>query len=683
MSMCQWIINDISEEDILKYSREWNLPEVCAAILYFRGFKDNHEVEKFLNYSNLMNPFEFKDMDKAVKILRQSIKNNEKICIYGDYDADGITATAILYYYLKNKNVDVIYYIPKRHEEGYGLNIQAIRKLHNMGVNLLITVDNGISAYDEIVLAKSLEIKVIVTDHHKLPEKLPPADAIINPCRQEKWDTKYENFSGVAVAYELLKALEDKLDNLYLDFVTIGTIGDCIPMFGQARSMIKNGLESIVNSKIKGVKILLESVGLKNKAVDSIDLAFKVVPRVNVSGRLFDADLAFNLLVNDDENTCKEICKKLDALNKSRKVIENEIVQSVEKDLMLHPYKKYENIIISKGNGWHYGVVGIAASRITRKYGKPCILISQFENEARGSCRSIEGFSIYEVILFASKYLDRFGGHDMAAGINLKAENIELFSNLVLKKSREYNFNFPKLMVDYKIEEKSFSKNLLYELEYLKPFGNANEEPIFCLIKLKLKKIQPIANQTHLKLLFYGKEKTFEMLYFYKNKSEFLYNEGDTLDVAFTIHEDSYKKQGGIVSYIVDIKNSFVEMHEVIESKRIFEKFGRQERLCDDEINNLLPDKKDFAIVYRYLVKNNRKRQRVDILSYNAFGNSNFCGKIYIILSVFEEMGLIDIYWYADEFVSMVKKVSGKIDLNDSKILISLKNMRKEDEIGK
>ena len=452
MSLRDWKIGKVDMLEAMECSKRWNVPEICAAILLARGINDE-EVSNFLDMPEHFDPMEFTDMEKAVNIIEFAVKSSQKICVYGDYDADGITSTALLYNFLRSKGAEVVYYIPNRETEGYGLNLEAVKKLANEGVKLLITVDNGVSAYEEVKLAKELGMKVVITDHHKLPEVLPEADATINPCR-ETWLSKSTDFSGVGVVYKLAQAMG--AEESYIDLAVLGTIGDSMPMFGQSRRIVKKGLESIQNSKIKGVKALMDAVGLKSGSVCSTDLAFKVVPRVNASGRIESAQTAIKLFIAEDETECSELCLRLENLNSARKEIEKDILKSVEEEIDKNPAKKFENIIIISGEGWHHGVVGIVASKITDKYGKPSIIISFSGDEARGSCRSVEGFSIYDTILAGKDYLTKFGGHTLAAGINLKTKDIEDFSKMVLESAASNPPSVPDLFVDLELDVFSF-----------------------------------------------------------------------------------------------------------------------------------------------------------------------------------------------------------------------------------
>lgn len=663
MSLRDWKIGKADMLEAMECSKRWNVPEICAAVLLARGIKDE-EVGNFLDMPEHFDPMEFSDMEKAVGIIEVAVGSLQKICVYGDYDADGITSTALLYNFLKSKGAEVVYYIPDRETEGYGLNQEAVKKLASEGVKLIVTVDNGVSAYDEVNLAKELGMKVVITDHHKLPEVLPKADAIVNPCK-EAWISKSTDFSGVGVAYKLAEAMGASEN--YVDLAVLGTIGDSMPMFGQSRRIVKKGLESIQNSKIKGIKALIDAVGLKSGSVCSSDLAFKAVPRINASGRIESAETAIKLFVAEDETECSELCLRLESLNSARKDIEKDILKAVEEKIAEMPAKKYENIIIVSGEGWHHGVIGIVASKITDKYGKPSIIISFSGDEARGSCRSFEGFSIYDSVLAGKEYLTKFGGHTLAAGINLKTENIESFSKMVLKSTQSNVPSVPDLFVDLELDIFSFSVATAEALDFLEPFGNGNPEPVFCMNNLRIESVISIGKGGHMKLVFKSDGRRVEMLYFNKPSEEFLFKKGEKVDAAFTLHKNVFRSKVSVSAFIVDIKPSGTDVKTAILQKNIYEKFKRNENLNENEIFLLRPVREEFAKVYRYILKGGR--QRADIMSQKIFGNTLHCGKIYVILDVLEEMNLVKTTWFGDEFKTEVIKSENKVNLEASEIL--------------
>ncbi len=563
MSLREWIVGEIEKDKIMQCVNEWQVPPLTAAILYARGFREKEEVLKFLNgHKNRENPFEIVDMDKIVSRVKNAIEFHEKICVYGDYDSDGITSTALIYSYLKSKGADVTYYIPSRHRDGYGLNKDAISMLKGENINLIFTVDNGISAFEEVDFANSLGMDVVITDHHRVSGNIPNADAVVDPYRKECADLKHKNFAGVGVAFKVIEALEMGIKSFeaileeYSDLVTLGTIGDSIELTGETREIVKHGLKNISNSKRPGIKVLLRCAGLEGKILSAPSVAFGLVPRINASGRMGNAELALKLLLSENENEALALCQELDNLNILRKNTESEILQSVEKILNDEPHRKFEKILIAEGESWNHGVLGIVASRITQKYGKPSILITTEGENARGSCRSVESFSIHDVICSCSEHLQKFGGHPMAAGINLKTDNIENFRKSINKISKNLDVPPPKLVLDLKLKPHKISEKLLYELKMLEPFGSGNPEPVFGFFDMTLKKIKPIGQGKHLKLTFKHDNHELEALYFGKSICDFSHNEGEILDIAFTLHKNEYNGVISVSIQIVDLRPS-------------------------------------------------------------------------------------------------------------------------------
>lgn len=683
MNFREWLINDIEKDVIMEHAHKWHVPPLTAAVLYTRGFREQQEVDEFLNgIGKQESPFEMTDMDKIVNRVKKAIETKEKICVYGDYDADGITSTALVYSYLKSKGASVTCYIPSRYKDGYGLNKNALDILKGKNVNLIFTVDNGVSAFEEVEYAKSLGMDVVITDHHRVPDEIPQADAVVDPYRLECAQLKHKNFAGVGVAFKVIEALEThhkSFDNLldeYSDLVALGTIGDSIELIGETREIVKHGLKNIANSKKPGIKALLSCLGLENKTLSVSSVAFGIVPRINVSGRMGDADLALQLLISEKETEAQNLCEKLDNLNVLRKNAENEILEAVENILNNEPWRKHEKIIVVKGEGWNHGILGIVASRITQKYGKPSILITIEGENSRGSCRSVEGFSIRELLCLCSEHLQKFGGHPMAAGMSLKTADVENFEKSVREISKNSEIPFPKLIIDLKLKPNMVSEKLLNQLDVLKPFGNGNPEPVFGFIGMTLKKIRPIGQGKHLKLIFEYEGNNLEMLYFNKSVADFLYYEGEVLDIAAMLSRNEYRGVVSVSVQIIDLKLSNVDFKNIIESKMIYEKFMLDYNLSHEEINLLIPTHEDFASVYKYMKLVSSRPVRTDLLNQRIFKGNKNTAKIYTVIDVMEERGLANVYRNGDEYKIYIKNVTDKVNLSESYILNDMENKK-------
>lgn len=689
MNFREWVANDLPKDEIMEYANKWQVPPLVAAILYARDFRSEQEVCEFLNgCKEKESPFEITDMDKIVDRVQKALGCHEKICIYGDYDADGVTSTALMYSYFKSKNANITRYIPNRYKDGYGLSKNAIDILKDKNIDLIFTVDNGISAFDEVEYANSLGIDVVITDHHRAPDKIPNAAAVVDPYRKECTSLKHKNFAGVGVAFKVIEALETSnndfefLLNKYSDLVALGTIGDSIELTGETRKIVKHGLINIAKSQRPGIRALLKYSGLENKILDATSVAFGLVPRINVSGRMGDADLAFKLLISEEEAEAQALCENLENLNVLRKNMENEILESVEKILNIEPWRKYEKIIVVEGEGWTHGVLGIVASRITQKYGKPSILITIEGENAKGSCRSVEGFSIYDLLCSCSEHLQKFGGHPMAAGINLKAADIKDFRKSVVNASKNYEIPFSKLIVDLKLNPKKISIELLDQLDMLKPFGSGNPEPVFGIFNMTLKKIKSIGQGKHLRLTFERDGYPLEVLYFNKSAYDFLYYEGETLDIAVKLSKNEYKSIVSVSIQVVDLRFSNLDFKNILEHKVIYEKFKLNNYLSQDEINLLIPEHEDFVSVYRYMKLVNNKPVRADLLSKRIFKGNKNTAKIYTVIDVMEEKGLADVFRNGDEYKVNIRNVSEKVKLSESSILSTITIKKGEIENG-
>lgn len=681
MGITEWKIAELDKEKSLYMMKKWNIPFFLSVLLNVRHLTDKAEADKFLNgYNEFSSPFDFIDMDKLVQRMEKAIKSSEKICVYGDYDADGVTSTALVYSYLKSRGADVTYYIPKREEDGYGLNVQVIDRLKESGINLIITVDNGISAYKEVAYAKSIGMDCVITDHHRPPEIIPEAAAIVNPYRKD-CPSKFKYFSGVGVAFKAVQAMETNKSTLeelieeYADLVTIGTIGDFIELTGETRDMVRSGLKVIAKAKRPGIRAILQCMGLYGKEVDASNVVFGIVPKINVSGRMEDAEQAVKLLVADNIDDALALFSEVDVKNEQRKMVENEIYNHINEKLKNEPWRKYEKIIVLEGEKWHQGVLGIVASKLMKKYGKPCVLITYDGEDAKGSCRSVEGFSIHEAISACSEHLERFGGHPMAAGINLKTKNIGAFSKALLDYVNSVEeMPFPAVYLDCKLNPSTLSAGMVKQLNMLKPFGSGNPEPIFGIYSLALKKINPIGRGRHLKLTLAREATTIDALYFGHTILDFPYKTGETLDLAVTIHKNDFPYSDGISLYISDIKLSASDPLRILTGKRMYENFKSQKSLSLAELKELIPSREQVGMLYRYLVSHQGTWQRADIIVSRIGHTLIDSQKVYITLDIIQELGLAQIEFDADKFCVTIIPSDEKVDLDSAPILQEIRN---------
>ena len=676
-----WTVAELNKAEASEIQNKYGLPAIIAMLLQIRNIKTKEEIEDFLyNDSEIASPFEIKDMDKAVNRIKRSLDNCDLICVYGDYDADGVTSTALLYSYLETIEANVMFYIPSRENEGYGMNKSAIDFLNEKGVKLIVTVDNGIAAIEEIAYASSLGIDTVVTDHHMPTGELPNACAVVD-LHREDCNSKFKSLSGVGVAFKLIMALEGEycdtnslLDN-YADILTIGTIGDIVELKGENRVFVKRGLRSIMNSDRAGIEALVQSSGLAGKNISAGNVSFTLVPRINAVGRLGLSEKSVKLLLTEDFVEAEEISVQLCDDNAERQQIEKDILDKIDLRIQQDPSLVLDKVIVIDGEDWHQGVIGIVASRIKEAYGKPAIVISRNGNEAKASGRSVEGFPLSEAVFSCADVLTHYGGHPMAVGLSLESDKIELFRKRINEYAQSFgNMPFDKLNIECKLNPAFLSVDIVDSLSYLQPFGAGNPTPIFGLYNMTLINIIPLSNNKHLKLVFSRNNTTVNVMKFFTSTEEFPYKIGDTLDLAVTLDTNEYNGNISVSVIAKAIKASADNADDILKSLRIFENFCNGERLSAEDIRSILPDRNDFALLYRFLKSNNGYDFPFETLVYKLDNKLSF-GKIRVILEAMSELGLIEICEGLKESHIKLVEVTGKVDLDSARIISKLKGV--------
>jgi single-stranded-DNA-specific exonuclease len=512
----RWHNKEPNKEIQRLLSRELRISPLISQILINRGIEDVDRAHRFLypGLSQLHSPFMMKDIKKALQRIIQAVLKKEKIIIYGDYDVDGITSVAVLLTFLKELGADVSFYIPHRLSEGYGLNSSALERIIRLGTKLLITVDCGIKDFEEISLAQREGLDVIITDHHEIPDILPPAYAILNP-KQKECGFPDKSLAGVGIAFNLIIALRSRLREMgfwkhkrvpnlkeYLDLVALGTIADIVPLTNENRVIAKIGLEQLTHSTRPGIIALKEVSELKDAIITPGMVGFRLAPRLNAAGRLSRADDGVRLLTTKDLKEAEHIAKVLDMENTKRQQIEGLIVKDAKEMIEKDETSPFKRTITLVSRNWHPGIMGIVASRLVEAYYKPTVMISLDDGVGKGSARSIEDFHLYEGIKDCVYLLKAFGGHKYAAGLTIDEKNIpefqDLFEKIVKNTLSEDDF-IPKIFIDAQITIKELTEGLLEELEILSPFGPSNPEPTFCSSLLYVLNSSVVGNE-HLKL---------------------------------------------------------------------------------------------------------------------------------------------------------------------------------------
>lgn len=559
-----WLMNDLPKEKVDRLAKEAGISKLLARIFLSRGVDDPDYIKDFLNptLDKLNDPFELRDMEKAADRIIKALHNNEKILIYGDYDVDGVTSTSILYDFFSKHNADVCYYIPDRLNEGYGISMVTAEKISDMDIDLIITVDCGITAFEEVKYITDKNIDIIITDHHECRESVPDACAVVNPHRLD-CTYSFKELAGVGVAYKLLEALAKKMgiqgiERRYLDLVALGTVADVVPLLGENRIIVKYGLSMIEKTSNIGLRSLIKVAGAENREINSFLLSFILAPRINAAGRIGDASRAVRLLTTDDEEEALKIAKELDEQNIYRKqnelAILEEAVNTIETDINLSK----EKVIVVAGEGWHHGIIGIVSSKITEKYYRPSILISIDGDAAKGSARSIEGFNLFKALTHCEGILEKYGGHEQAAGLALKPENIDEFRRMI----NEYADSVlgeddlvPRMKIDVSITGEDMTIDNCKELKLLAPFGEGNPLPVLRYDNLKVGQIRSVGQDSkHAKIRFDDNGAVIDGIFFNSGDLVECYGEADFVDVVCSMEVNSWNGRENVQLNIKDIR---------------------------------------------------------------------------------------------------------------------------------
>ena len=559
----KWEFYNSDEKLVDEICEKYNLNKVIGKIIVNRHVVNDEDGRIFITPTrdDFHDPFLFTGMDIAVERIIEAINNKEKILIYGDYDVDGITSTTVLKKYLIDRGIPVDTYIPNRLHEGYGLNKNAIDTIKERNIDLIITVDCGISAIEEVDYAVSLGMDVIVTDHHEVGEKLPNALAVIDAKRKDN-TYPFRSLAGVGVVFKLIQALSIKLEIKpeeylkYLDLVCVGTISDIVPLEGENRTIAKLGLMLIKVTRNLGLRELIKSSGYKE--IDSNTISFGVAPRINACGRMGHEEEALKLFLAEDLESATKITKELNEYNTLRqsteKAIYEEAVQEIDRN-----HLDEKNSIVLGGKGWHHGVIGIVSSKVTDKYYKPSILLSFEDDIAKGSGRSVPGFDLYEGLTKCEDLLEKYGGHSMAVGLTLKKENLEKFKERFEQIAKEKNIKelVPIIYIDDELKLKDINMELVKSLSILEPFGEANKVPLFLIRNLKIDSIRALSEGRHLKLTLRDENFVINAIGFELGYLAEEYRIGDRIDVVGTLEINSFNGFSSIQINMKDIRKSY------------------------------------------------------------------------------------------------------------------------------
>ena len=618
----KWVIKTQDPELVSALADSLKISPVCARLLINRGYTDPISAQAFLEKtdSELYDPYLLCDMDKAVRRTEEALKYGEKITIYGDYDVDGVTSVSIMYMYLHEHGASVDSYIPARENEGYGLNFSAIDSIAKSGTTLIITVDTGITATEDVKYAKSIGVDIIITDHHQCRSDIPLAEAVVNPKRPD-CEYPFKELSGVGVAFKLICALELSSKNngsydksvindmckQYIDLVTIGTIADVMPLVGENRIIVSSGLKMLQNTQKIGIRALFKATGIdydNPKKITSSFIGYTIAPRINAVGRIGNAGRAVQLFLAESPKVADIIADELCNTNRRRQELENEIfleaVSQIEKEHNI----SNENVIVLSSDHWHHGVIGIVASRLTERYNLPSVLIS-FEGDGvigKGSARSVKGLNLASALAACSDTLCKYGGHELAAGLTVERDKLNEFKKKLSEYTKEHldrDESIQKTVIDAEIESDEINEDTVRAVSRLDPFGAGNATPLFIFKNAMILQVLPLSMGKHSKLILTRDGESFTTLFFGANIAELGFSQGDEVDILCGIDINEFRGMKSIqliardIDYSDEAKTNLCEMQKECD-EFIFE--GRTPFLSD------VPNKSECSAIYRGLI---------------------------------------------------------------------------------
>ena len=671
--MKKWNVGRPDRKTISALMLGCSVTSLTAAALAAKGYSSAESVMESLNTDELSDPFLIKDMQQAADTINTAIENGERLCIYGDYDCDGIMSAVILYSYLLEAGADVTYYIPER-SDGYGLNTKAVNEIYADGVSLIITVDNGISAIEEADYIYSLGMRLIVTDHHRQSEQLPRAEAVVDPHRHD-CSSPFKDMCGAGLALKLVAALDGGDYTMALeqfgDLAAIATVADIVSLKGENRFLVSYGLELIRNTDRPALMALKEVCGLNDKPVDTRSVGFGIGPRINAAGRFGSPKTAAELFLCEDFDEALKTAKELDRLNNMRKDEENSIISEIYSMIDSNPSIIRGRVIFLCGNNWHHGVIGIVASRIVEQFGKPCFIVSKTEEELRGSARSFGEFSVFEALTATSEVLEKFGGHPGAGGFTVKSGMEESFHQLLEKYALDNYKVMPvaELYADSPVSPQELEIENIKGLDVLEPFGTDNEPPLFYIENAQILDIFPLSDGAHTKLRVQTGYAKAEALMFRKSPSELPVSKGDACSMIISLGVNEYR---GIVSpniIISDIRPQPFEQSKYFAALNAFEAFMRGEDLPQNYYPSMYPSRDDVIKIYKSIPDRGINTDTLYIRISDR--NINYC-RFCISVEALRQLGLVSVSC-ADSMIKRIN-VTQKADLDSAPVLVSLRS---------
>ena len=671
--MKKWKISSPDRSIVSKLAFGCSVTTLTAAALAAKGYSAPESVIENLNSDSLSDPFLMKDMQEAADALNSAIDEGKKICVYGDYDCDGIMAVAILYSYLLEIGADVVYYIPER-SEGYGLNTGAVDKINDMGVDMIITVDNGIAALAEAEYIYALGMKLIVTDHHQQGERLPRAEAVVDPHRHDCF-SPFKYACGAVIALKLVAALDGGDYTMALeqfgDLAAIATVADIVSLTGENRFIVSYGMELINNTDRPALIALKEVCGLTDKKINTQSIGFGIAPRINASGRFGSPKQALELFLCEDYEEALPLAQELDRLNEQRKDAENDIISAIYDMIDRDPMLIRGRIIFLCGQNWHHGVIGIVASRIMEQFGKPCFIASEENDEIRGSARGFGEFSIFGALSYAADTLSKFGGHPGAGGFTVKNGMKDEFHRLLEEYALKEHKTMPvaEICADAPVSPEELTEDNISGLDLLEPFGVDNTKPLFYIENAQILEIVPLSGGAHTRLRIKVGYTQTEAFFFRHSPAELTVNTGDVCDMIVTLSINEFRGKKSPAVYISDIRPHGFQQSRYFAANAAFEAFLRGEELPDNYYPSMLPARDDVVKIYKGIPESGIVADTLYIRLNDP--RINYC-RFSAAVEALRQLGLIS-FSSADMRITRVK-VNQRSDLGSAPVLKALEN---------
>ncbi len=685
MRYARWTGGDYDEAAAGRL-RAAGYPALLSAVLAAREVSTPEESAVFLERERSLShsPMLMKDMDRAVERISRALAAGEKMAVFGDYDVDGITATVLLVDYLRSRGADCVKYIPRRIEDGYGLGRDALRLLREKGVTLVITVDCGITGVEEARFAREIGMDLVITDHHECKDVLPCAAAVVDPRRPD-CPYPFKHLAGVGVALKLVLALgeqrEEALFARYCALAAVGTVADVMQMTGENRTIVHRGLESIGSTDFLGLQALLRETGLADRDVSSVQIGFVLAPRINAAGRMGEAELAADLLLTNDPARAECLARELCGLNRERQAVEQEIFAQAVEQIEYLPAGERSALVLSS-EVWHQGVVGIVASRLSEKYSCPSFMIHLQNGMGKGSCRSYGGFNLFAALESCSDLLVDFGGHELAAGFNIREEDIPAFRRRMNHCVCDYcNGETPvsSLEVDVTIRDPScITLEEMEQLDRLEPYGAGNNRPVFALMGAKVESLQNVGQNRHLKLRLSKGPYHFDAIFFSATAGECGAAAGMRVDAAFHLQVNEFRGISSVQLQLVDLRPAVLPSVRERECLELVERLTAGGTVTVREAARLLPDREQFAALWRAIERMEREcggeLSRLPALRRLAGavnGTESFLRAV-LGVEVFAERGLIPLSVQEDQ-MSLHPRPGRRADLEQSVYMRALR----------